>query len=237
MTIFPRNSGEWRAFQRRSNRLGATALVASTILHTFALLMAPTGRPDGGEEARPRSSSPPGSADAMEVVLLSPPQPLTPARAARPEITSTGTSGANDSSASAPLATPGTLPPDGRAWEGEGEADPEGGGERKSLVWNGFSDLRLAAALPVLRPEKALAEALAQPEGYVSPLRQCYDSIDARAARSRKVQDWSRRDRRGWRWGLSADGIHLGPITVPIAPPPPAGAASWRPERDPCFDR
>ena len=174
----------------------------------------------------------------MEVVLLAPPQPVTLERAARPEITSTETSGADDSSASAPLDTPGTLPPGGRPGEGDGEADPEGGGGRDRLIWNGFSDLRLAAALPVLRPEEALAEALAQPKGYVSPLRQCYDSIDVRAARSREAQDWSRRDRRGWRWGLSTDGIHLGPITVPIAPPPPPpGAASWRPERDPCVGR
>lgn len=105
------------------------------------------------------------------------------------------------------------------------------------LIWRGFSDIRLAADLP-LTPEEALAEALAQPKGYVSSVSLCYDSIDARAARARQAQDWSRRDRRGWRWGISADGIHLGPLTVPIAPPPPPpGEVNWRPERDPCADR
>lgn len=238
MTIFPRTSREWRAFRGRSGRIAATALVVSGILHAFALLTVRTGRLDGVEEARPRSPSLPGSARVMEVVLVSPQRSLAPELPAPPEITTAEISGASDSRASTPLTTPTAAPPGGRPTEGGGEADPEAGGARNSLIWNGFSDMRLAAALPVLRPEEALAEVLAQPEGYTSPLRQCYDSIDARAARSRKAQDWSRRDRRGWRWGISADGIHIGPITVPVAPPrPPPGAASWRPERDPCVDR
>jgi hypothetical protein len=236
MTILPRTSLEWRAFQRRSGRIAATALLGSCVLHAGALLMPPSGTLDGVAGARPRPSSSAVIFDAMELVVVSPRQPVAPEQPMRLEIATAEISAVSDSSASA-------LPNPANAATRVGRttvADPaaDGGGAHNSLVWNGFSDLRLAAGIPALHPEEALAEALAQPKGYVSPLRLCYDSVDARADLSREAQDLSRRDRRGWRWGISADGIHLGPITVPVAPPPPPpGAAGWRPERDPCADR
>jgi hypothetical protein len=237
--MFPRTARGWRSLRSHSGRIVASALFFSCLVHFLVLISTPVGEVGRAQEPGRRASSTSGSSEALHVVLVAPPQPPVSERAARPEIVAAITFSENDNR---PRATPIGTPTAGRPADSAREDDSGSGGAegsvRNPLIWRGFSDLRLAAIPPGLSPEQALAEALAQPKAYVSPLLKCYGSVDARAARARKAQDWSRRDRRGWRWGISADGIHIGPVTVPLAPPPPPpGAVNWRPERDPCVDR
>jgi hypothetical protein len=239
MTMFPRTARGWRSLRSHSGRVVASALVLSCLVHFVVLIATPVGEVGRAQEPGRRASPTSARSEALRIVLVAPPQPPASERAARPEIVAAITSSENDNRPRAsPAGTPIAAQPSDSTREGDGGSRRAEGSVGNPLIWRGFSDLRLAAIPPGLSPEQALADELAQPKPHVSPLRACYDSINARAARARKAQDWTRRDRRGWRWGISADGIHIGPITVPIAPPPPPpGAVNWRPERDPCVDR
>lgn len=240
MSLSPRTAAGWYALRHQRGRIAWSALFVSCLVHVLVLILTPIGEVVRAPDRRPDGSSPSAGSRGLQFVIVAPRQPLT---AERPDPSETATAvgpAAEFTSIprEAPLRTSRLERPAESTRGSDREPDFEDGRKRNPLIWNGFSDLRLAAGLPILRPEDALADALAQPKGYVSPLKLCYDSLDARAARAREALDWSRRDSRGWRWGISADGIHLGPVTVPIAPPaPPPGEANWRPERDPCVDR
>lgn len=190
------------------------------------LIFAPLRKIETGGDVHPPGSAASIDSRSVQLVLVRPQQSLPPTE--RLDIPAIPTS-----VAPAEIA----LPDDSTA----GPALHSGGERpraRNPLVWDGFGDQRLAAGLIPLAPGEALAEALSQPKGYVSPLRQCYDSIDAQMARARRAQDLSVTDRRGWRWGLSADGVHLGPVTLPIrSGQDPSAESDWRPPRDPCVDR
>ena len=235
--MFPRTARGWRALRGHSGRIVASAIVLSCLAHFLVLISTPVGGVGRAQEPERPALSTSASSGALRLVLVTPPQPLATELAARPENTAAVTFSENDDG-DASIGTPIAAGQADSTREGDSGSGGAEGSVPNPLIWRGFTDLRLAAMPPALSPEQALADALAQPKPHVSPLRACYDSINARAARARKAQDWTRRDRRGWRWGISADGIHIGPITVPIAPPPPPpGAVNWRPERDPCVDR
>jgi hypothetical protein len=79
----------------------------------------------------------------------------------------------------------------------------------------GFRDPRLWIAPRDVPPEPEKSDH----ERYMEHLHARFDayndSVYAAAERKRSATDWTIKDKDGNRWGISPDGIHLGPVTLP----------------------
>ena len=90
-----------------------------------------------------------------------------------------------------------------------------GGGSVAERLRPGFSDPRLYAdpeAVRMTRPQRSGAER------YQEQLQARIDAMnDSIYGRRGPNTDWTVRDGSGNRWGVSEDGVHLGPLTIPRA--------------------
>lgn len=102
---------------------------------------------------------------------------------------------------------------------------PEGaGGSVSDHVRPGFSDPRLYADPQLARlREPAVSDAERYRQHFEARVRALNDSIYGQSGPN---TDWTVKDGDGNRWGISEEGVHLGPVTVPralVPVPPPSG--------------
>lgn len=105
------------------------------------------------------------------------------------------------------------------------EGGEAGGGGVAERLRPGFSDPRLYAdpeAMRITRPQRSGAER------YQEQLQARIDAMnDSIYGRRGPNSDWTVRDGSGNRWGVSEEGVHLGPLTIPralVPVPAPSGS-------------
>lgn len=130
--------------------------------------------------------------------------------------------------APAPTTAPPTAAP-GQVITSEGgetevPADAPEGGSVNDRLRPGFSDPRLYADPELARlREPGVSDAERYRQHFNARVRALNDSIYGQSGPN---TDWTVKDGDGNRWGISEEGVHLGPVTVPralVPIPPPSG--------------
>lgn len=102
---------------------------------------------------------------------------------------------------------------------GSGAAGVGGGGQGgvgwRGPLGGGYADKRLALPPPTVPPPPPLSDEERYQRHLAARLRALNDSIYGEQERARKATDWTVKDKSGNRWGISPDGIHLGPVKLP----------------------
>lgn len=111
-------------------------------------------------------------------------------------------------------AGPGDGSADGSAAGGSASEGlpPTGGGSVAMAFRAGYADPRLYPPTP-LPATGFLGNEFARP--HVSILQMCIDSLYVVEQRARNAVDWTRKNKKGGKWGVSPKGIHLGKVTLP----------------------
>lgn len=143
--------------------------------------------------APPTEAAGPAQPDASTEATPTPPGTSTPAAGAPPVITSQG----------------------GESVVPEGNPDATGAGSVAERLRPGFSDPRLYADPQAARlREPGLSDA----ERYRQHFQARIDALnDSMYGGSGPNTDWTTEDGSGRRWGISEEGIHLGPLKIPRA--------------------
>lgn len=236
------------------------ALAFSLVLHLVLAVLAPRfvilySPPAGGGGAlAPGNASeqttyleialtPPGeivplsevSADQPPIdisVIVSPPRVVPPTTTPTESVGELPTTGAGQISgtptggATQGLGVAGA--PSGTTSEGGGS----GAGAAAAALRPGYRDGRLYVESPLLpdlekTPEQRYAEHLS------ARMEAVRDSINMEASRADLTPDWVHTDASGNRWGLSDEGLHLGPITIPRSlVPSPRSTGDTRTQQD-----
>ncbi len=93
---------------------------------------------------------------------------------------------------------------------------PGGRGSARDALRPGYRDPRLYVDP---NPLGVRGDSKSNHEKYMEHLQARIDAVNdsmgVAAAREKAAKDWTFRDKDGKRWGLSDEGLHLGPITIP----------------------
>jgi hypothetical protein len=198
-----------------SRKVWRWAIAGSVLVHLLVLFLSPLviriGAPPGDAAAPPERTA----AGGLRMVDIEPgaevPTTTPPPTAAR----------APDVSAPVPADRRAAPTPPGAPAAPAERAAPAGANPLEP----GIRDRRLwiaPRAAPDREPtqEELHAEYMA---GLERRLQTWNDSIAGEADRARRATDWTVRDGKGGRWGVSPDGIHLGGVTLPPVEFPPGG--------------
>lgn len=195
-------------------------LLASLLLYLrFGPEMTPVGRPARQQvieyvdlvttseiDAGPQAVEPPLAGDAPPVETVTP----------------TGRPAAPGGAVLAPGAAPPVVSSEGGAAPPMGA--PSGGGGAAERLRPGFSDPRLYANPEIARMRQP---GMSDVQRYREHFQARIDALnDSMYGATGPNTDWTMKDGSGNRWGVSEEGVHLGPLTIPrflIPTPPPSG--------------
>jgi hypothetical protein len=196
-------------------------LLAGLLLYVrFGPEMTPLGRPGSEQTVQYVDLVDPTQLDAGEAAPATSPQ--EPAAAAPAEV-----------GAAPPGGVPRVITSQGGEAAVPAEAPAEGGGGGVAeRLRPGFSDARLYADPEIARMRQP---GISDTERYRRHFQARIDALnDSLYGSSGPNTDWTVKDGSGNRWGISEEGIHLGPLRIPraLVPFPPASGTNQDLEQD-----